>query len=434
MTTDDSCAHHGTGRVREPLSASIGWSRRRLNLSAIPKSGRPVIHVDMDMTNGCNLRCPYCYKEKRTQNMKDAVAIDAVIWLIRASGKVRKLRVALMGGEPLLRFDLIKKVVPFAKRRAAAAGKDIHFGVTTNCTLVTDEVLDFWKKWKLSFHTSIDGIPKVQDRNRPRADGGPSSPMVERAVPKILAYQPWTTARCTVIPETVKYTLENYQYFRALGYKHMALITANPPSWDEESMCVFEEQFRQVADAFIVDTRAGVRVRVKGIDEGIRARIRELKADGHSPHRMERACGAARGMVLIDVDGGIWPCHRFDRSDNQPWRLGSIYEGFDESVRDRLLTARPFEGEIAQCATCEGNVLCAGGCVAENIVSCDTPYVRHRFGCKVAKIWLSVGAYVHDILHAERNPLFMKDYYQEKSDDPESRRSEAAVDGEGTRT
>ena len=97
-----------------------------VQLDATPKTGTCITSIDLDITVDCNMRCVYCFKEKRSEHMSEQTAMDAILWLIYASGHAKKLNVALIGGEPLLRFDLIKKLVPFAKRRAAYHGKSIH--------------------------------------------------------------------------------------------------------------------------------------------------------------------------------------------------------------------------------------------------------------------------------------------------------------------
>jgi uncharacterized protein len=97
----------------------------------------PITNIDLDLTVECNLRCTYCFKEKWNEHMEEQIAFDTVVWLLNASGDNEHVHVTFMGGEPLLRFKLIKKLVPFGKRRAHQQGKVIHFGVTTNGTLTT---------------------------------------------------------------------------------------------------------------------------------------------------------------------------------------------------------------------------------------------------------------------------------------------------------
>jgi sulfatase maturation enzyme AslB (radical SAM superfamily) len=55
--------------------------------------------------------------------MEEQVAFDALVWLLYASGSAIDLTVNFMGGEPLIRFKLIERIVPFGKRRAWQMGK-----------------------------------------------------------------------------------------------------------------------------------------------------------------------------------------------------------------------------------------------------------------------------------------------------------------------
>ena len=52
-----------------------------------------------------------------------------------------------MGGGPLLEFDIMKQLVPFGIRRMAEHGKKLSFGMTTNCTLFSDDVAAFCQEW-----------------------------------------------------------------------------------------------------------------------------------------------------------------------------------------------------------------------------------------------------------------------------------------------
>ena len=387
----------------ESRCEDIPPGRKKLNLNAIPSQGPFLSIIDLDLTVACNLRCRYCFKEKWSEHMEEQVAFDAIVWLLYASGPVEQLYVNFMGGEPMLRFPLIKRLVPFAKRRAWRVGKTIHFGITTNCTLVTDEVVDFWKQWGMGFHTSIDGTPEIQDHNRPTADRQGSSRLVEHAVPKILACRPMTMARSTVVPEGAGSLVDNYKYFRSLGYKNIGFATAGHDLWSEEAVATFEAEWSKLGDIVIDEYRAGRQVYLSGIDVVVEAIIRN--------ERYQHLCGAGRGTVLIDIHGDIWPCHRWSKKAEGAWRIGNIYRQFDDAVRSQLDV--PSQAKLVEedCETCVAALVCSGGCPAENLEETGCPFKRHETACKLTRIITRVGQRVHDVLYGEGNELFMKQYY-----------------------
>jgi uncharacterized protein len=385
----------------------IPFGERRLNLDAIAARGLTVTSIDMDVTVECNLRCTYCFKEKWTEHMEEQIAFDAITWLLHSAGTA-DAHVAFMGGEPLIRFKMIKKLVPFAKRRAAQRGQSISFSMTTNGTLVTDEVVRFWEEWGLGFHTSIDGPPEIQDRNRPTTGGNGSSRLVEKAVPKILGYAPRTTARCTVVPDSAGSLSKSYRYFRSLGYTDIAFVPGGPSLWDDSTLSLYEREFFTVAELVMDDLRRGHAVNVKGFDDYANSRIK--------PFRSPNACGAGRGMVLIDIHGDIWPCHRWNKQDESTWRIGSIYEQFDDSARESLDVPSFVDLLKNDCGNCEANLTCSGGCPAENLEETGTVYRRHDNACELQRVWVRAGKLVYETMTAERNQTYLDHYCRSDND------------------
>lgn len=379
----------------------VPFKERRLDLNAVPTHGSFAQSIDMDLTVECNLRCVYCFKEKWNEHMEDRVAFDTIIWLIHASGPVKDISVNFMGGEPLIRFKLIQRLVPFAKRRAVQHGKRIHFGMTTNGTLVTDEVVSFWQKWGMGFHTSIDGTPEIQDLNRPTTSGRGSARLVEKSVPKILAYRPGTCARSTVTPQTAGSLVESYRYFRKLGYEDIAFVPGGPSYWDDATIALFEEQYSTVSDLVADEMRRGKFIRLKGMGEWTRGLLR-----GRSPV----ACGAGRGLLLIDLHGDIWPCHRWNRAKQSGWRIGSIYEQFNEANRS-ILDVKDQAALLEQdCPSCIANQMCSGGCPAENLEETGSVYKRHWNSCELTRAIARVSKRIHETMTAEQNPLYLSNY------------------------
>jgi uncharacterized protein len=387
--------------------------KRQLNSDSLPVVGTTITSIDLDLTVKCNLDCDYCFKEKSNADMSLKTAQDAVVWLIFASKDIRRIIVNMIGGEPLLKFDLIKQLVPFAKRRAYQHGKLIHFGITTNGTIMSQELLDFWKKWNIGFHTSIDGCPAAHNLHRHFRDGAPSSSLLEQNIPKILAARPGTTARATVLPDTVKYLTESYDYLLNMGYKSVAFVAGSYSEWDRASINEFREQFRAVSQRTIEMFREGVFIRLKFFDEGCKS-----IAGGEKPQAGRPVCGAGRGIVLIDVKGDIWPCHRWSKKRESEWRLGSIYDReFNYEARGFINTQRTAD-QSAGCKDCPALFICAGGCPAENLENTGSIFGRHPTGCELAADLAGLVRQFHDTLFAEKNPAFMKAYYKSDQTDP----------------
>ncbi|MGO8745457.1 MAG: radical SAM protein [Thermoguttaceae bacterium] len=410
----DAACMRGEGR------GGTAASPRRLCLSAIPRTGTPITTIDLDLTLDCNMRCVYCFKEKDHRQMPDRVAFDAVVWLLFASGPAEDLYVALMGGEPLLRFDLIKRLVPFGKRRAAYHGKRIQFSATTNNTLASDDIVEFFKRWGVGFHCSIDGIPEVQNRNRPMAGGGPSSALAERGIGKILAYQPWVTARCTVMPSTVERIVDNYKYFRSQGFLQIAMVPGCPGEWDDASNAAFARQFEDVAGLVMSEMRQGRFVRVTGIHDFVVS-----YAGGAA--RPSHMCGAGRGMALIDVAGNVWPCHRWNKGQHSVWRIGNIYEAFSEDARSALDSPSHLERLEAECTGCEAQSVCGGSCPAEALEENSSPFKPHASVCQHQRAWARIARRLYDTMRAEGNKTFLDQYYP-----PQDKKCEASGGGSGT--
>jgi len=409
---------YATGNCTPGSTCMPHACRKTVHPGSMPIGGVTITAIDLDLTVDCNLACDYCFKERGTKHMSLETAQDAIVWLILASGESPKITATFIGGEPLLRFGVIRELVPFAKRRAYQHGKEIHFGMTTNGTILTEDILSLWRQWGLGFHTSIDGCPGVQDRHRRFVDGRGTSDVLAGNLPRILSVRPNTTARSTVLPDTVENLAESFEYLLALGYRDIALVPGAFALWDEKSVTEFAEQFRAIMLRVIRIFRDGQFVKLKFFDEG----CRQLASTGSRPS-VSASCGAGRGMVLIDVNGDIWPCHRWCREDQYEWRLGSIYDGdFNYESKGFIDDLGQKGEEMHYCGACPAHYLCSGGCPPENLEDTGNIWRRHPTACDVMRVTADVVKEFHDTLLAEENPVFMKAYYHNQKPSLASKR------------
>jgi Radical SAM superfamily/4Fe-4S single cluster domain len=126
------------------------------------------------VTLRCEHSCPYCQVSRQSADrarfdMSEETAMRAVD--VALSAPSPSIKVEFQGGEPLLNFELVQKIVTAVQDRAPARGKNVEFVIATNLALLTDEVLSFCRDNGVLLSTSFDGPADLHNRNRPRPGG-----------------------------------------------------------------------------------------------------------------------------------------------------------------------------------------------------------------------------------------------------------------------
>ena len=81
------------------------------------------------------------------------------------------IKIEFQGGEPLLNFDVIKKIVDYATHLNTSKKKTLEFVICTNLISITDKQLNFIKDNNISISTSLDGPEMIHDSCRKTANG-----------------------------------------------------------------------------------------------------------------------------------------------------------------------------------------------------------------------------------------------------------------------
>lgn len=158
---------------------------------------RKLRKITLQVTQGCNLRCKYCiYSENSSANqrphsnkrMEWETAKRGIDFLWEHSVDSPYVNIGFYGGEPLLEFPLIRKSVSYAKK--LFDGKKITFSMTSNGTLLTDEIIDFLVQEDISLLISLDGPKEIHDRSRIFANGAGSFDIVMQNIEKVKAKAP----------------------------------------------------------------------------------------------------------------------------------------------------------------------------------------------------------------------------------------------------
>ena len=149
--------------------------------------------VSFPIQHKCNLRCKYCFADEGEYNghkgvMSVETAKKAIDYVVKRSGPRRNIEIDLFGGEPTMIMDTIKEIIAYARENEKAWKKNIRFTMTTNATLLNEDMMDFMDKEMGNIILSLDGRKEVNDNVRIKVDGSGSYddilPNIKRMIEK----------------------------------------------------------------------------------------------------------------------------------------------------------------------------------------------------------------------------------------------------------
>jgi len=296
----------------------------------------PVTQLSINVTDKCNLNCSYCFNRPRhPQDMSISTAKKAVDFLVAQAGDSPYVNLGFFGGEPLLCFQTVKEVVTYGREKAQSAEKEIFFGITTNGTLLSQDIFNFFKENNISVLLSLDGIPQitknvVSGKKIKIADTN----LEEYAQEMADQFGDRAAVRFTIIPETAQYIFDTFKYLAERKFTIIGIVPALNVIWPDSALHLFEEQMT-LAVEYWLETLEELNINFQPIGHYV-AKLRG-KLDIPSLHM--HYCSTQR--LGIAADGTIFPCHRFASfPEKRKYSLGHLETGFDSEAYERYLNER----------------------------------------------------------------------------------------------
>ncbi|NRH20992.1 radical SAM protein [Candidatus Gracilibacteria bacterium] len=134
---------------------------------------KQIYFVKIIVGEGCPLRCSYCFVDKDNNRSIELPTLEKLIQLLMYTPGHNKL-LHLLGGEPLIYFDIIKHGIEYARKLEKETGKQLDISFCTSGIGFTQERLDFIREHQIYLAWSIDGTKEMHDKNR-KFFGGKSS-------------------------------------------------------------------------------------------------------------------------------------------------------------------------------------------------------------------------------------------------------------------
>jgi His-Xaa-Ser system radical SAM maturase HxsB len=194
-------------------------------------NGFTKLHIFV-VTLRCDHSCHYCQVSRQTGDktsfdMSLDTAHKAVEMMMCAPNK--NITLEFQGGEPLLAFDLITHIVPLARAKAAAHGKNLEIVIVSNLANLTDDMLDYIKFHDIRLSTSLDGPAFLHNTNRPRP-GNNSHQLTIRNLAKARATLGWdkVSAMMTTTRLSLDHPIEIIDEYVSHGFKSIFLRPLSP--------------------------------------------------------------------------------------------------------------------------------------------------------------------------------------------------------------
>lgn len=327
------------------------------------------------LIQGCNLRCTYCYGEDGQYHdsgiMDVSTALRSVAFFVKESS-LQSINICFFGGEPLLNFPVIKEVAEYCKQLESDTGKTISFSMTTNGTLITEEIEKFILGNKVAVQISLDGDKETQDKNRFDAQhNGTYETVVNKT--KNLRERGALGVRATLTPFNMN-VVEIYKHLESLNFNKIIISPAFNLLSDEDYTVLAEKYIEWYRH---LETE---------LKNGNFKYVRKAKLFRQEIQKIDRAlvrissCGAGKNMVAVDIHGNVFPCQRFVAM--KEYGIGSINDGLSAQ---KTFLADVVGGESNKCKECWIRNLCVSGCPFCNASDNGDVHIQNEKCCEYEK-------------------------------------------------
>lgn len=308
------------------------------------------------LTEECNFDCKYCFikdgKTECTRARKERMTLEVAkqgIDLFLKNAHPGQCNIVFYGGEPLGNREILKYAIEYLKERKREL-PDLTLEITTNGSLITEDMARYLSDNGVVVAVSIDGPQKIHDSVRIDKLGNGTFDRVIEGYMLSKKAGCTTGISCTIGEHNIDVLEELTEYFVAdleVDFLDFNLVDLAGGDWQDTLNAEYVAE--KLIRAYETALAAGIEVGVIG---------RKVAAFVEKEFRFFDCAGCGREIV-VRPDGQVGPCHGFFGTDQ-----------FFSQARGRDLKKDPTFVEWARrspvsmdlCLRCEAIAICGGGC------------------------------------------------------------------------
>lgn len=305
------------------------------------------------LADSCNMECTYCYEgNSKNPRMMDEKTLEKSLEFIvnNRSSQDEVLYIVFLGGEPLLNKERLFDAISIIQQKYQMISKYFDFSITTNGTLLDDNVIDFLVKNKFNLSISIDGDEETQSINRKSKGERNFYPIIYNNLLKLVNMRIQFNVRMTITANNVQNFYKNIKYFYEMGVERIYVGFDSFGNWTDKSLFIFDEELDKI-DKYYLEEIAVTKKKILN--------FYDFKFSTFIAKRIPCYCSAGTsGHFIITSSGEVFPCGYVANSENNKWSLGNVSTGVDFSkfinvAKDNVLN-------LSKCKDCNIQFACKG--------------------------------------------------------------------------
>lgn len=339
----------------------------------------------LHVAHTCNLNCSYCFAAQGKYHGERALMSfetgkRALDFLVENSGNRKNLEVDFFGGEPLMNFDVVKRLVAYARSIEKEKNKNFRFTLTTNGVLLDDEVTEFANRECHNVVLSLDGRKEVHDRLRKTVNGQGSYDVI---VPKFQEFvkkrgNKGYYVRGTFTKNNIDFTNDIF-HMADLGFTELSMepVVCAP----DEPYALNEADLPTLFEQYEILSKEMLKRKKEGRPFTFYHYMLDLEG-GPCIYKRISGCGSGTEYLAVTPWGELYPCHQF--VGDPKYSLGNIYDGIQNTELQQEFKlcnayARP------DCKDCWAKLYCSGGCAANAYHATGSIRGIYKYGCELFK-------------------------------------------------